>query len=99
VIIEGMVKKKIILASDVGGIPEILVDGKNGFLFESGNSKSLIDKLELIYQNKYDPIQVRENAFKTIKEKFDIKESSKMYYNFYKKYFKTNTDATFKNNN
>ncbi len=44
VIIEGMIKRKIILASDAGGIPEIIEDGKTGFLFDPQNKTELIKK-------------------------------------------------------
>lgn len=83
VIIEGMIKKKIILASDVGGIPEIITDGFNGFMFESQNSKSLEDKLTYIIKHKDESVKLKENAMDTVKEKFDVKRNADLYYELY----------------
>ena len=42
---EAMAYGKIIVASSVGGIPEIIGDSKNGFLFEPNNIQDLINKI------------------------------------------------------
>ncbi|MBK8381622.1 MAG: glycosyltransferase [Ignavibacteria bacterium] len=83
VIIEGMIKKKIILASDVGGIPEIIEDGKTGFLFKSQNKTELIKKLIYIYSNIKDMDHIKENAVSVIKDNFDINKNSGQYYKNY----------------
>jgi len=51
-IAQAMAAGKIILASDCGGIPDLLKDGRNGFLFKSGSAKSLHDKLVEILNSK-----------------------------------------------
>ncbi|MBK8383890.1 MAG: glycosyltransferase family 4 protein [Ignavibacteria bacterium] len=51
VVIEGMIKRKIVLASETGGIPEIITDGFNGFMFESQNKRNLQINL-IIFTNK-----------------------------------------------
>ena len=43
--IEAGAARKPIVSSAVGGIPEIITDGDNGLLFESGNLNSYIDCL------------------------------------------------------
>lgn len=83
VIIEGMIKKKIVLASDVGGIPEIIKDGKTGFLFEPNNKDKFLDKLNYIYNNYGNLNFIRMNAVQLVKLKFDIKKNSEMYYQSY----------------
>jgi starch synthase len=40
-----------VVASNVGGIPFIIEDGKSGMLFESGNSKDLAEKIILLIEN------------------------------------------------
>ena len=42
---EAMANGKIIVASSVGGIPEIIGDSRNGFLFEPNNIQDLINKI------------------------------------------------------
>jgi len=84
VVIEGMIKSKIVLASDVGGIPEIIENGNNGFLFESENKEDLIGKLMMIINNEIDSDKIKENAILTVKDKFDIAKNSDSYYEYYK---------------
>lgn len=72
-IIEAMSYGVICIASNVGGIPEILQDGVNGFLFENENVFQLKEKLmnvqQLIRDGKKEQISM--NAIKTA-EKYTI---------------------------
>ena len=52
VAIEALMQGSTILASNAGGLPEILNDKKNGFLFDSTNSNDLKQKFTSLYQNK-----------------------------------------------
>lgn len=45
-IIEAMSQGLICVASDVGGIPEIITDGVDGLLFEAGNAKALAEAIK-----------------------------------------------------
>lgn len=40
-----------VIASNVGGIPEIIKDGENGLLFDPGNYKELANKIQLVINN------------------------------------------------
>jgi glycosyltransferase involved in cell wall biosynthesis len=40
-----MAKGKVILASDVGGHRELIEEGRNGFLFKSGDATDLLQRL------------------------------------------------------
>jgi len=94
VVIEGMIKRKIVLASETGGIPEIITDGFNGFMFESQNSRSLTDKLTYIIERKDDLVKLKENAMESVKEKFDVRKNADLYYEVYiKKLRKKNISA------
>lgn len=46
-ILEAMVMQKMIIASDVGGIPELIVDGKTGFLVKPNDPDLLAAKLKI----------------------------------------------------
>lgn len=37
-----------VIGADIGGIPELIENGKNGLLFKSGNAKDLLEKLSLL---------------------------------------------------
>ncbi|MCB0727748.1 MAG: glycosyltransferase family 4 protein [Ignavibacteriae bacterium] len=83
VIIEAMIKGKLVLASNTGGIPEIIEDNVNGFLFETADKKDLIKNLDYIYENRNDLDEIRKNAVETVKSKFDIAANSEKYYRLY----------------
>lgn len=83
VIIEGMVKKKIILASNTGGIPEIVMDGYNGFLFESLNKENFAAKINFIYNHFQKMNSLKDNALNTVREKFDILKTTELYFKAY----------------
>ena len=46
--VEAQAMKKPIIASNIGGSKETVIDNKTGLLFDSGNPKSLCDKLDEI---------------------------------------------------
>jgi len=60
------------LASNTGGIPEIIKDGKNGLLFKSNNIDSLVERLNYVYANKGVEIIDKEEMKKTFKSKFTL---------------------------
>ena len=45
VAVEAQAMEKLIIASNIGGSKETVIDEKTGFLFESGNAKSLSEKI------------------------------------------------------
>ena len=50
-IFEAMGYAKPVIASRVGGIPELVDDGKTGLLFEVGNSSDLADKIMTLHRD------------------------------------------------
>lgn len=47
-LLQSIAKGKIVIASRIGGLPELIDDGKTGFLFEAGNVNDLSKKIELV---------------------------------------------------
>jgi len=51
VVVEAMSYGLPVIASRIGGIPEIVEDGVTGFLFEPGNADELAEKMKLLWEN------------------------------------------------
>ena len=49
---EAQLMKRPVIATDVGGNPEMMKDGVTGFLVEKGNHKQLIEKIKLLLTDK-----------------------------------------------
>ena len=72
-LLEAQLMKKPVIATNVGGIPELIIDGKTGFLVEKGNSEELIEKIEKILN---DPKKIEEMGVegrKFVEENFSWK--------------------------
>ena len=80
--LEAMAHKKIVLASDVGGMKELIKDGENGILFKSGSIESLEKVLcEIIERD--DLKEIKENAYKYIINDRNWLENAKLYNGIY----------------
>lgn len=64
-----------VLGADIGGIPELIDEGKTGELFESGNSESMREAINRLWENKKLTVEYSNNckniSFDTIKEYYD----------------------------
>ncbi len=61
-----------VLASNIGGIPELIEDNVTGWLFNSGNINNLKSKILEIYENKEGIEELQKNCSTFVKQ-FDIK--------------------------
>jgi len=81
-ILEALVAKKLIIASNIGGIKELIKDNKTGILVESTNVNDLYKAIKWVLENKNEAIKLRTEAFKWVnknRQLFDIKDVSKKY--------------------
>lgn len=69
-IIESMAFGVPVVASKVGGIPEVVNHGENGFLFEPGNHQKLAERILTLYNNEELRRRFSLDAKKTAREKF-----------------------------
>ena len=67
---EAQLMKKPVVATNVGGIPEIMKENETGFLVEKGNSKEWIEKLSLLISDEQKRKIMGENGRKFIEENF-----------------------------
>jgi glycosyltransferase involved in cell wall biosynthesis len=65
--------------TDVGGCPEIITDGYNGYLVKPKDHQAIADKLLFLFKNPQFVKQMGENARKTVLEKFSLELCAKKY--------------------
>lgn len=68
VLLEAMASKKPVIATNVGGIPYIIEDGKNGVLVNYGDNEELAEKILMLMNNKKLRDFIAENGEKTAME-------------------------------
>ncbi|MDR6999608.1 glycosyltransferase family 4 protein [Neobacillus niacini] len=82
-IIEAMFARQAILATNVGGIPEIIQDNYTGLIIEPANPKQLAEKLLLLVQNQLLRIRLAKQAKNFADEQLTVtnmvKEIDKIY--------------------
>ncbi len=71
VVLEAFAHGKAVIASRIGGIPELIDEGGNGFLFEPGNSTDLRKKMEYLLENPSRGIRMGKNARSKVQKKFN----------------------------
>jgi glycosyltransferase involved in cell wall biosynthesis len=65
-IYEAMASRTAVIASDIGGIPELVEDGVTGFLFEAGDARSLAQKMETFISERGKIKECGKNGYKKI---------------------------------
>ena len=74
---EAELMKNPVVATNVGGISEAIIDGVTGFLVEAGNHEQYIEKLKLLLDDKELRKQMGEAGRKFVEEKFNQDASVK----------------------
>jgi glycosyltransferase involved in cell wall biosynthesis len=70
VILEAMACKKPVIATEVGGIPEAIINNEDGILIPPGNASLLTEAMERLLKNSDAAASIGERGFKKIIEKF-----------------------------
>jgi len=82
--LEAMAIEVPVISTNIGGIPEVNIDGKTGFLCEVGDVETMAEKaLEILSDEKKHRL-FKKNAFNRAKE-FDINKIVPQYLNLYEK--------------
>lgn len=71
-IIEAMAAGLPVIATDVGGNAELVKDGENGYLVQSGNPEALAAKLQILIDNKSIREKCRDISLRLVHEKFSL---------------------------
>ena len=86
VAVEAQSMEKLIIASDIGGSNETVIDEKTGFLFESNNTKSLSKKiLKVLSMDEASLQSIGKEGRKNIIQKFNVEKMCFSTYSEYKR--------------
>jgi len=82
-VIEAMASSKPVVATNVGGLPEIVVLDQTGYLVEPGNAKALADKLIFLLENKALRDQMGRAGRKVVEERYSLPIMIRNYQSLY----------------
>ena len=86
VAVEAQSMEKVIIASNIGGSNETIIDGKTGYLFETGNSQSLCEKILKVLNLDETTLKIiGTEGRKNIISKFNVEKMCFSTYSEYKK--------------
>ena len=73
-VLEAGLMKKSIVATNVGGVSEIVIDKKTGFLIEKGNYEEYIDKISILINDEEKRKEMGNEEYEFVKNNFTWKE-------------------------
>lgn len=82
-VLEAMASETAVVATNVGGIPEMITSGYNGVLIPPKDVDSLVNALVLLIENDYLRRKIGKNARKTVLKKFTWKQTAKKTKEYY----------------
>ena len=82
-ILEAMATGIPVIASNVGGNPELVIDGRTGFLFPSNDVESLVQKIKTYILHPELKQKHGYNARKRVEEKFSLDQMIRRYEELY----------------
>ncbi len=86
VAVEAQSMQKVIIASNIGGSNETVIDEKTGYLFETGNAKSLCEKILIVLNLDQTTLKtIGIEGRKNIISKFNVEKMCFSTYSEYKK--------------
>jgi len=84
VLLEAMSRGVPVIGSNTGGITDIIQDGQNGFLFDSGDDRMLAEKIIDLLSNESLANQFREMGYVTVRSKFSWESVSRKFTEAYR---------------
>ena len=81
--VEAMACGVPVVASAVGGVPEIVEDGRTGFLVTPRNYEKIADALLKLMKNTKMSREMGKNGMSKVKKKFDISKNIRLLENIY----------------
>ena len=85
---EAQLMLKPVIATDVGGNKEMMIDKKTGFLVKEGDYEGVIEKISYLVENKEIAQKMGEEGAKFIQEEFNWEKVAKNFLKIIKPYLK-----------
>lgn len=82
-LIEAMAYRNASISTNVGGIPKVIDNNKNGIMIEPGNKTELYNVIEKLIVDKQFKEKIAVAGYEKAKEKFNIENNIKEVYNIY----------------
>jgi len=84
-ILESMAYAKPIISTKVGGIPEVVIENKNGLLIEPGDKNALFQSIERLVKNKDERLSFGKESFAIVEANYFPQPVVKKLRELYKK--------------
>ncbi|QLH05757.1 glycosyltransferase family 4 protein [Nitrosopumilus ureiphilus] len=89
---EAQLMEKPVIATDTGGISEMMQDNETGFLVEEGNANDLIDKISILLNDKKLALQMGKSGRQFVIKTFSWDVIAKRFLDYAKNRLKINLD-------
>lgn len=83
VAMEAMAMKRPVVASNVGGIPEVVINGETGFLVPPKNPRAIAEKTIFLLKNPQKAREMGEKGYLRVKENFTQEKLAREYEKLY----------------
>lgn len=84
VILEGARMKKTIISTKVGGVVDLVKDGKNGYLIDIGDKDALAKRINNLLENQDEIKILGKNLYEDVKQSFSSDSMAKTHVEIYK---------------
>lgn len=84
-IMEALACQVPVVATEVGGVPEVINKGKCGIMVNYGDKKEFAKAIFELYNNKNEYEEMKKNSRQLIEENFSLENMIEQTYNLYKK--------------
>jgi len=75
-LVEAMAVGLPVVASRVGSVPEYVVDGENGLLYQPGSEEELCEKVRILAESETLRSELGRRAREVVEERFDLRRSA-----------------------
>jgi glycosyltransferase involved in cell wall biosynthesis len=82
-LLEAIASKRPVIATRVGGVPEVIQDGSSGRLVDPGDAKALARAIQGLLDDPEGGRRMAENAYETVRETFSAERMTQRYLDLY----------------